>query len=271
MPQRKENEVVLAEGMHRFILLSLFSFLYFPFPLRGWLIVLLTLPAAGLRGQENDRRWALRWSADPLDKPVLTQRSPGASTGNGSSAFALTGEYYLRDNLSVQTGYFRTDVSYGNAVRRMEGAHAGARRYFLHPGFVIRPYLSAAVELNWGEHTQHRTFGGSEGGGRQSYTGGQHTVNPRVSFVPGAGLEFYLLSSVAFTVEYGFHAGLASHTEVNVAYDGRPPLVMRDRGMYHSLSIGVKLDFPFSFTSDDGMSLLNLLMGLLFDYPYETY
>jgi hypothetical protein len=230
------------------------------------LIVLLMLPAAvGLRGQESDRRWALHGSGDLLDRPVLTQRSAGVSTGNGSSAFALTGEYYLRDHWSLQAGYFRKEVSYGDASRLMEGVRVGARCYFLRPDFVVQPYLLAAAELNWGEHTRHRTFGGAGLGGWPSYTGTQHSVNPRLSLVPSAGVEFYLFSSVAFTVEYGFNMGLGSRTEVTVEHDGRPPQVMRDRGMFHSLSMGAKVTFPFSFTSDDGTNLLHLVMELLLD------
>jgi hypothetical protein len=137
-------------------------------------------------------------------------------------------------------------------------------RKFLPPDFVVRPWISAAGELNWSGRTQHRAFGSSERDG-QRYTGTQHTVNPRLSFVPGAGLEIYLLSSVAFTVEYGFHMGLASRTDVTVERDGRPPQVMRDSGMFHSLSMGAKVTFPFSFTSGDGANLLYLLTELLFD------
>jgi hypothetical protein len=231
--------------------------------------ILLTLATVGgLRGQESDRRWALRYVGDLLDKPVLTQRPAGASTGNGSSAFALAGEYYLRDKWSLSVGYFRTDMSYGNGHRSMEGARAGARRYFLHPDFPVQPYLSAATELNWGEHTQRRTFGGSSEW--YSYTGTQDVVNPRFSFIPSVGVEIYLLSSVAFTVEYGFNVGFASHTEVSVTSNGQPPQVMRDRGMFHSLSMGAKMTFPFTLTEDDGRSLLSLLWGLLFNDRYDS-
>jgi hypothetical protein len=219
--------------------------------------VLLTLAVAvsGLCGQEYDRRWALSYAGDALDKPVLTHRPPGVSTGRGSSALRLTGEYYLRDRWSLTAGYFRTDVSYGHGHRLMEGAHAGTRRYFLRPDFIIQPYLSAATELNWGEHTQRRD-------GLPDYT--QHTVNPRLSFIPGAGVELYLFTSVAFTVEYGFHMGLASRTEIVRSPDGPSPQVMRDRGMFHSLSLGAKITFPFTFTSDDGNNLLELIWEMIF-------
>ncbi|MDR1455036.1 MAG: hypothetical protein LBJ01_05235 [Tannerella sp.] len=230
------------------------------------LAVLLTLQAAGgLWGQESDRRWALRCAADLFDRPVLTHRSPGASVGNAGSAFALTGEYYLRDNWSLEAGYFRTDVSCGDASRLMEGLRTGARRYFLPPDFIVRPCLSAAAELNWGEHVQRRTFGGSGPGGQPDYTGTQHTVNPRLSLVPGVGAEIRLLSSVALTLDYGFHMGLASRTEVTVAYDGLPPQIMRDRGLFHSLSLGARVTFPFSFTSGDATGLLYVLKELLFN------
>ncbi|MDR1601376.1 MAG: hypothetical protein LBS42_02995 [Tannerella sp.] len=241
--------------------------------MRGRLVVLLMLAATGgLRGQESDRRWALHWVADIFDKPVLTQRSVGVSTGNGSSAFALTGEYYLRDKWSLQAGYFRKEVSYGSASRQMEGLQAGTRCYFLHPDFIIQPYLSATAELNWSRHVERSAFGGSGWDGEQSYsyTGTQHSVNPRLSLAPGAGVELYLFSSIAFTVEYSLHAGLDSRTEITLLYDGFPPQVMRDKGMFHSLSMGAKVTFPFSFTSDDGASLLYMIMELLLT-PLDRY
>jgi hypothetical protein len=240
-------------------------------PRRMFTVLLLTLAVAagGLRGQESDRRWALRFVGDLLDKPVLTQRPAGASTGNGSSAFALAGEYYLRDKWSLSAGYFRTDVRYGNGNRLMEGARVGARHYFLQPDLFVQPYLSAATELNWGEHTERGTFGGSSDW--YSYTGTQYTVNPRFSFIPSAGVEIYLLSSVAFTVEYGFNMGIASHTEISVTNSGQSPQVMRDRGMFHSLSIGAKVTFPFTFSDDDGNNLLTLLRGLLFYDQHDMH
>ncbi|MDR1097623.1 MAG: hypothetical protein LBL57_05785 [Tannerella sp.] len=242
-------------------------------PRRMFTVLLAFVAIGGLRGQESDRRWALRYTGDLLDRPVLTHRSNGASIGNGSSAFALMGEYYLRDKWSLSAGYFRTDMRYGGGDRSMEGARTGARRYFLHPDFPVQPYLSAATELNWGERTQRNTFGGSSGSGRDSYEGTQEAVNPRLSFVPSAGVDLYLLSFFALTVEYGFNMGIASRTEMSVTHSGQSPQVMRDRGMFHSLSMGAKVTFPITLTDDDRHGLLSLLWGLLFhdDRNYEMH
>ncbi|MDR1223494.1 MAG: hypothetical protein LBL07_11540 [Tannerella sp.] len=242
-------------------------------PRRVFTVLLTLATVGGLRGQDSDRRWALRYTGDLLDRPVLTHRSNGASIGKGSSAFALMGEYYLRDKWSLTGGYFRTDMRYGDGHRSMEGARTGARRYFLDPDFPVQPYLSAATELNWGERTQRRTFGGSSGSGQNSYTGTQDAVNPRLSFIPSAGVDIYLLSFFALTVEYGFNMGIASRTEMSVTHSGQSLQVMRDRGMFHSLSMGAKMTFPITLTDDDRRGLLSLLWGLLFydDRNYEMH
>jgi hypothetical protein len=219
---------------------------------------LLALLPATSQGQE-DRRWALRYGADLFDKPFLTYNPAGVSTGNGSAAFAVTGEYFLPDKWSLQAGYFHTEVSYGNAWRRMEGLRMGGRKYFLRPDIFLQPYLSAAGEFNWGQGSERHTSSGSSltGEGRKTngYTGRQHTVNPRLSLVPGAGVDVYLLSSVALFVEYNINMGIASHTTVETSWDNGTSHLIRDRGMFHSLSMGVKVAFPFTFTSDDGEHL----------------
>jgi hypothetical protein len=239
--------------------------------------LLALLPVAS-QGQE-DRRWALRYGADLFDKPFLTHNPAKISTGNGSAAFAVMGEYFLPGKWSLQAGYFNTEVSYGDAGRRMEGLRMGGRKYFLHPDFFVQPYLSAAGELNWGQGAERHTSGGSSftaaGQEINSHTGEQNTVNPRLSFVPGAGVEIYLFSSVAFFAEYNISMGIASRTTVETSWDNGTTYVIRDKGLFHSLSMGVKATFPFTFTSGDGEHLFYfvsaLIHGLLDSYNERYY
>jgi hypothetical protein len=235
--------------------------------------LLLLLPDE-LKGQpgETDRKWALRYAGDVMIKPVLTSNPSKASTGRGGSGFRLQGELYLPGKWALEAGYFNSDVSYGNASRQMEGLQAGVRKYFLASGLFVQPYVSAAGEINWGRHSEHGTFGGGVSYGEtfqgmektNGYTGTQSSVNPRLSFVPGVGVELYLFSSVAFTAEYRFNLGIASHTAVETVWNDGRTYALQDRGMHHAVSLGVKVSFPFSFTSDDGTNLLYILSELLF-------
>ncbi|MDR3261626.1 MAG: hypothetical protein LBT78_07290 [Tannerella sp.] len=236
----------------------------------GLMLTCLLALSAELAGQEN-RRWALRYAADVFDKPFLTHNPQRISTGNAHSAFALMGEYYLPDKWSLQAGYFNTEISYGNGGRLMEGLRLGIRRYFLNPDFIIQPYLSASGEINWGQHTEHRTYSGAStaydyrGIKTDSYTGVQNTLNPRLSFVPGAGVEVYLFSSIAVFAEYNIGMGLVSHTTVETSWDDGRSYAIRDKGMYHSLSLGIKATFPFSFTFQDGETLWYFVTEALYN------
>ncbi|MDR3194723.1 MAG: hypothetical protein LBT76_05470 [Tannerella sp.] len=238
-----------------------------PVCLYGTVCLLALLPAF-LEGQEN-RQWAIRYAADLFDKPFLTRNPARVSTGNGSAAFAVTGEYFLPDKWSLQAGYFRTEISYGDARRHMEGVRAGGRKYFLGEQFLVQPYLSAAGELNWGQGAEYREYSASTDRGDHTFL--QRSVNPRLSFVPAAGAEIYLFSCIAFCVEYSLGMGIASRTRVEASLPGERPYALRDNGIYHSLSLGVKLTFPFTFTSDDGMTLFYLLTEALFPLLDHTY
>ncbi|MDR3308756.1 MAG: hypothetical protein LBS80_02250 [Tannerella sp.] len=230
--------------------------------------LLVMLPAAS-QGQEN-RRWALRYGADFFDKPILTHNPTKVSTGDGSSAFAVMGEYFLPNKWSLQAGYFSTKVSYGDATRHIEGARMGARRYLLHPDFFVQPYLSAAGEFNWGQGAVRHTSGATwESRQANSYTVKQNTVNPRLSVVSGVGVEMYLFSSVAIFAEYNISMGIASRTTVERSWENGTSCLIRDKGMFHSLSMGAKLTFPFTFTSDDGKNLLSFVSELIDSLLYN--
>jgi hypothetical protein len=228
--------------------------------------LLICLPC-GLRGQANaHRKWALSYSGDVLLKPILTHNPANVSTGQGGSAFMFAGEYYLPDKWSLQIAYFHTDLSYGDGSRLMEGLQLGGRRYFLRPEVFIQPYVSGAGQINWGTRREEGTFGSYlyiNGQLVPHYTGVQRSVNPVVSFVPGAGLELRLFSSVDLFIEYNLHLGIGSHTNVETSFPNGNSLVIKDKGAYHSVGLGVRISFPFSFTSDDGMTLGSLIFGLI--------
>jgi hypothetical protein len=182
------------------------------------------------------------------------------------------GEYYLPEKWRLQAGYFRTDIDYGsekagstyygNGNRTMEGFQTGVKKYFLDPGFIIQPYLSGDVQLNWSRHTEHWDL---------TYEGvhkRQQTINPRISFVPGAGAELYLFSSIAFTIQYNFNIGLNSSTTLETS--GGQSYVMKDNGMFHNLELGLKISFPFTVTERDGQTIA-VLFSTIWDALLDRY
>lgn len=227
-------------------------------------VLFLTLSQL-LYAEDEGKRWSLGYSGGVLVNPVLTSNPSGVSLGRGSSAFMLTGEYYLPKKWNLQVGYFRTEIDYGDGDRTMEGLQLGAKKYFINRDFVIQPYLSGGVQINWSDHIERTDFV------YEDYARKQWTRNPRMTFSPGVGTELYLLSSLAFVIEYNFNMGLNSKTELEVSPQKGKPYVLKDRGMYHYLGLGVKVTFPFRITDGDKTTLLGFLSELLFGSLERSY
>jgi hypothetical protein len=226
-------------------------------------ITAICLSPAALKGQDRDvmdRRWALHYNVGlkPLIKPVLTKRPPHYSPGNSGSAFTVTGEYYMPEQWNLLAGYYRTEVENGYGLRTMEGLRFGAKKYFLPRHIVFQPYVAAMGEWNWGKHTIQTV---------SSAAAAPHdvlTVNPRLSVIPGAGFELYLFSSVALTAEYDFNIGINSHSSATYSNNGQS-VVVQDKGLFHSVSIGLKATFPFSLTQKDAEGILFIVVESLLD------
>ena len=220
--------------------------------------ILLVILSIQLYGQE-DRKWALGYTGGVLINPVITHNPSGISIGRGSESFKLTGELYLPKKWGIQAGYFRTNIDYGDADRTMEGLQLGVKKYFVNPDFFIQPYVSAATQVNWSQRLEYENFE------YEGYKQLQQTRNPRLSFAPGTGVDFFLFSSVALVVEYSFNMGIHSKTSMEVQRVGLPPYTMKDKGMYHQLELGVRATFPFKFTNEDGQNFVIMLISQLVD------
>jgi len=218
-----------------------------------------------IMAQDSEDRWALRYSANVWDKPLMTERPAGYSADGHGSHFELSGEYYLPDKWNIQAGYFHTELSYGHSKRTMEGLRAGVKRYFLDRNTWFQPYLAGLSELNWSRHKESASFSGGymiNGQYVEGYSGDIQAINPVLSIVPTAGIEIFIFSSVAFVCEYDFNIGLGSSTKINLTEGGKS-MIMRDKGMFQSLSLGVKLTFPFRVTGKDGETLFELISGAI--------
>jgi hypothetical protein len=218
--------------------------------------------ASAISAREIERKWGLSYAGSVIAKPVLTSNPSKQSTGRGSSAFSVLGEYYLPGKWSVEAGYYRAEVSYGSGDRTMEGLQSGVRKYFVDPEFFIQPYVTTAIQVNWSDH---REVGAGASEYRDIHSGVKRyeyvwdSKNPRLSLAPGVGAEFYLLSPVAFVVRYSFNIGLSSNTSVEVTPPSGQSYRMKDKGMYHNLELGIKITFPFRFTDEDSSSILNAI------------
>jgi hypothetical protein len=209
--------------------------------------------------QDIKRKWALSYTGTPWLQPVLTSNPSHKSTGRGFRAFSVTGDYLLPGKWRVEAGYFRSEVSYGDASRTMEGIQAGMKKYFVNPDFFIQPYLAASAGFNWGRHLE----GQNE---YDAYHRLKYAKNPYISIAPAVGTEIYLLSPLAFVVRYNLNIGLGSETIIGVKSPPENAYLLKDRGMFHQLELGLKITFPFRITDEEGGALLNIVREFFYNY-----
>ena len=87
---------------------------------------------------------------------------------------------------------------------------------------------------------------------------------PRFSMGPVVGADIYLFSHIALQAEYSYRLGLGSHYHVDYS-DSRSHTVSaycHGQPHRHVLTVGLKIDFPFRFDSDDVRGLLQGLLDL---------
>ena len=80
--------------------------------------------------------------------------------------------------------------------------------------------------------------------------------NPVVSFAPGIGVDIYL-SPVAMVAGYNLNMDINLETVIRAKPESGSAYSLKNKGMYHFPELGIKITFPFRFTDDDGILLLN--------------
>lgn len=231
---------------------------------------------AGIRaGEEDFRKWGITVSGivtDPVaGKNPLNER---ISSWSGSGP-EITGELYLPYKTSVRAGYYRESNLYfgGDVERSMNGILLGGRKYFLKSSFCIQPYVGVNTYFNWGERKENGAMElwstGIDGQAVMRYARESVCRNPVFSIAPAAGVDIYIFSCVALTVQYDFRIGTGASMHVRTSGPGFEPWTVTGKGMRHAFMFGVKATFPFRFTGQDGQGLIGILGSLLFDNLYE--
>lgn len=221
------------------------------------------------------RKWAVTVSGivtNPVaGKNPLNER---VSTWSGSGP-EITGELYLPCKTSVRAGYFRESNLYfsGDVERNIGGILLGGRKYFVENSFWLQPYVGINTYFNWEERHQSGRVEfwsmGMDGQPVMRYTRESVCSNPVFSIAPAAGLDLYIFSCVALTVQYDFRIGTGSSMYTRTSGSGFEPWTVTGKGMRHAVMFGVKVAFPFRFTGEDGLGLIGFLGDLLFDRLYD--
>ena len=178
-------------------------------------------------------------------------------------------EYYLpNDHFSVVGGYNAEALQWfsGDVSATLRNIVLGARYYPLSNGCAIQPYAALVTYTNVGTQNEQSYMSCNISNMAESYSYERHysISYPRFSVAPAIGLDCYLFSSLALDFQYGFPLAVNGKTNVSTTYNGKPETYdMRSNMHRHNIQIGLKLTFPFRFTSDDGNTLYKFIATAL--------
>lgn len=227
------------------------------------LTVVTTAMADELDG--DNRRWALHFGLTPnrptttLDQTSTYGDKP-ASTGGPN--FYGSFEYYLPGTqLSVTGGYSHEEMTFygGDVSTDMSQITLGGRWYPAPQNWSIQPYVGASTCWN--------VSGRNESGSMSSVQIGNYDRNyrisrPLLSVAPTVGADLYVCSSLALEFEYGYRMAINGHTAAVTTYNAdNREYKMRSAMHRHALSIGLKVTFPFHFTSNDFNGLIDSIFN----------
>ncbi len=247
------------------------------------ILALLLLVSMGASAQDDDddkRRWAIDAqiggnlvpSATSTNNDVPKYR--GGSTSNSGLFTKLHVEYYLpKTHFSLKAGYEREQLHFlkGEGCQELNQLMLGGRWYPAPDHWKIAPYVGTdvlyAIDADRGpfEMSSYMSWSYSQmSKNTYSYEAQGIVKAPRFSLGPIVGADIYLFSSVALKVEYGYRLGLSSPYRVSYTEKGSNRTTEYHGQLHrHVFSLGLKLTFPFRWTSADWNGLLQGLIDNL--------
>ena len=152
----------------------------------------------------------------------------------------------------------------------MSNLEIGGRYYFLPQRFAIQPYGGLSTGWNLSPRRQEGMgsssyYDPSRQEFRKDYDYRYRIKEPLFTVSPVVGADIYFLSCLALTLEYNFRMGIAGKISGEIEKtNSRGTGFVRSNGMRQTVSIGVKVNFPFTITQTDGNSILQWLDEVIF-------
>lgn len=229
------------------------------------LLLLLAVTAVSVSATDDTpRRWALIGGMS-ISCPTVSNRSASDSrsikaTSFDSPGITVMGEYYLpSDHFSVLGGYMSETLAWyeGDLSVKMKNIALGARYYPLSRRCAIQPYASVMAYGNVGKRHDSGHISYTTQGTKRDYT----VSAPFLSVAPTVGFDLYILSSVAFEVQYGYPMAVAGKTELRTVYSGSTETCSLESKMNrHNIQFALKISFPFQ---SSGHEVGNCLVDLI--------
>ena len=176
-------------------------------------------------------------------------------------------EYYIPGtHWSAKAGYEHEEINYlkGDLTCDLNQLMVGGRWRPAPADWWVQPYVGGDVLWALDAERGDYKMGATSTAEKYSYQATGVGNMPRFSVGPVVGADIYLFTHIALQVEYSFRLGLYSHCHADYT-DNRANASTAYHGQIHRhvLSVGLKIDFPFSFTEGDARGLLR---GILDQY-----
>lgn len=229
------------------------------------ILVTLAIFPSKANAQNKERKWAIDGNLGFTFIKDKTGVSDNVGQEAGRSTY-LGAEYFIpHTHFSVRAGYQSETLRLGSQLITADHQtiNIGGRWYPAPERWAIQPHAGLGMNILLSD--DNSTEGAEWGMGRKvTY---QADINsPRVALTPSVGLDIYLLSSLALYVDYSYNLGFNNRYDITYSVNDRTPTSVSGHLNHHNLQIGLKLTFPFRFTSDDFHSLLNsIFMSLMPD------
>lgn len=217
-------------------------------------------------GDDVERRWAFDVRLSPTFATASTSSinidvdEQNRWCGPNFSAHV---EYYLPATMfSIIGGYESEDVAFcgDNINTSLSQLMLGSHFYPCPRSWYFQPYVGLNTYWHVGGLKEANTV---EVSGSTNYTCDYTLKRPRLSIAPVVGVDLYVFSSMALCVDYGYRFAINGRADALTTYQSHnATTTMHSRMHRHAISVGLKFTFPFSFTSEDAVGLIDSLFNL---------
>lgn len=214
---------------------------------------------------QNDIR---SWAIDATIGPTIIKSNDALGVDNGV-VLNLGVEYYIPDShFCAKFGYQSETINL--LAQDIQANHSqfalGGRWYPAPEKWMIQPRLGVDMDLLL---SSDNTSAVSIISSPYTFSYAASIRSPKVVFVPTAGLDLYIFSSVAFSIDYSYSIGFNSRYKIYKGTSNKSPLISKGNLNHSNLNFGVKVVFPFRFNSDDARGLIQSLFLSSFTSAYN--
>lgn len=228
------------------------------------LIILTTsFLSSAVFAQNEERRWAVEGNIGPTFIRNKTDIHEIFGQDNGFSKY-FGMEYYIpSSHFSIRLGYQSETLNLGSQIisTDQQTIVSGGRWYPAPERWAIQPHIGLSTNiLVANDNTSTGYFQNMYGETKFS----ANISSPRISFTPSIGADLYIISSVALYIDYSYNIGINNRYNITYAMNNGENSYVHGCLNHHNLQIGLKVSFPFHFTSKDGNTILESILTTIF-------